>query len=113
MNLYLLAAAAGEAAPESKFGFVEAMKEGGPVAWSILTVMIIMSVGTFYIMFTKLFEQNKVLKQYKTVQSSFWRAASLKEGAAKLEKNSAWRQVVDDGLAAEEQLGHGVGEAAV
>ena len=42
MNLYLLAAAAGEA-PQSNFGFVEAMTEGGPVAWSILAVMVVMS----------------------------------------------------------------------
>lgn len=105
MNLYLLAAAAGEAAPENKFGFVEAMKEGGPVAWSILTVMIIMSVGSFYIMFTKLFEQNKIMKQYGVVQSQFWRAASLKEGATKLEKDSAWRQLADDAVKAQEDHG--------
>ena len=104
MNLYLLAAAAGEA-PENKFGFVEAMKEGGPVAWSILAVMVIMSVGTFYIMFTKIFEQNKMMSQYKTVQSSFWRAASLKEGAAKLDKDSAWRQLADDAIKAQEEHG--------
>ena len=105
MNLYLLAAAAGEAAPESKFGFVEAMREGGPVAWSILTVMVIMSVGSFYIMFTKLFEQNKIMKQYKTVETAFWRAPSLKEGATKLEKNSAWRQLADDAVKAQEDHG--------
>ena len=104
MNLYILAAAAGEA-PKNQFGFMEAMKEGGPVAWSILAVMIIMSVGTFYIMFTKLFEQNKIMKQYKTVQSSFWRAASLKEGAAKLEKDGAWRQLADDAVKAQEDHG--------
>ncbi|MFN9499414.1 MAG: MotA/TolQ/ExbB proton channel family protein, partial [Erythrobacteraceae bacterium] len=101
MNLYTLAAAAGEA-PKNQFGFVEAMREGGPVAWSILAVMIIMSVGTFYIMFTKIFEQNKIFSQYKTVQSSFWRANSLKEGAAKLEKDGAWRQLADDAVKAQE-----------
>ena len=105
MNLYLLAAAAGEAAPENKFGFVEAMKEGGPVAWTILAIMIIMSVGSFYIMFTKLFEQNKVMKQYNTVQTQFWRAGSLKEGAAKLDKDSAWRQLADDAVKAQEDHG--------
>jgi len=105
MNLYLLAAAAGEAAPESQFGFVQAMKEGGPVAWSILGIMIIMSVGSFYIMFTKLFEQNKVMKQYNTVQSQFWRAASLKEGATKLEKDGPWRQLADDAVKAQEDHG--------
>lgn len=104
MNLtYILAAAAADAeAPVNEFGFMKAMEEGGPVAWSILAVMIIMSVGSFYILFTKLFEQNKVMKQYQTVRGSFWRAASLKEGAAKLEKNSAWRQLADDAVTAQE-----------
>ncbi|WP_379923256.1 MotA/TolQ/ExbB proton channel family protein [Erythrobacter sp. R86502] len=105
MNLYLLAAAAGEAAPESQFGFVEAMTEGGPVAWSILAIMIIMSVGSFYIMFTKLFEQNKVMKQYKAVQTQFWRASSLREGATKLEKDGPWRQLADDAVKAQEEHG--------
>ncbi len=105
MNLTLLAAAAAEAAPENKFGFVEAMEQGGPVAWSILTVLVIMSIGSFYILFTKLFEQSKIMRQYKTVQSSFWRAATLKEGAAKLEKISAWRQLADDAVKAQEEHG--------
>ncbi|MBA3862990.1 MAG: MotA/TolQ/ExbB proton channel family protein [Erythrobacter sp.] len=105
MNLTLLAAAAAEAAPENKFGFVEAMEQGGPVAWSILAVLVIMSIGSFYILFTKLFEQSKIMRQYKTVQSSFWRAATLKEGAAKLEKNSAWRQLADDAVKAQEEHG--------
>ena len=65
------------------------MKEGGPVAWSILAVMVIMSVGSFYILFTKLFEQNKIMKQYKAVQTSFWRAGSLKEGANQARKRTA------------------------
>ncbi len=104
MNLYLLAAAGGSA-PESKFGFVEAMREGGPVAWSILAVMIIMSVGSFYILFTKLFEQNKVMKQYRAVETQFWRAPSLKEGATKLEKDSAWRQLADDAVRAQDEHG--------
>ncbi|PKP91826.1 MAG: flagellar motor protein MotA [Alphaproteobacteria bacterium HGW-Alphaproteobacteria-14] len=101
----LLAAAAAEAAPENKFGFVEALEQGGPVAWSILVVLVIMSVGSFYIMFTKLFEQSKIMRQYKSVQSSFWRAASLKEGATKLEKNSAWRQLADDAVKAQDEHG--------
>lgn len=103
MNLtYILAAAADAEAPVNEFGFMKAMEEGGPVAWSILAVMIIMSVGSFYILFTKLFEQNKVMKQYQTVRGTFWRAASLKEGAAKLEKNSAWRQLADDAVTAQD-----------
>ncbi len=103
MLIEILAAAGGEAAPQTSFGFWEAMEQGGVIAWTILTVLVIMSVGSFYILITKLLEQNRILRQYKSVRSSFWRANSLSEGASKLEKNSAWRQLVDDGLAAEAQ----------
>jgi len=104
MLIDILAAAAGEAAPQNKFGFVEAVQQGGVIAISILTVLVIMSVGSFYILITKLLEQNKIFSQYKAIRSgAFWRAPTLKEGASKLDKNSAWRQLVDDGLAAEDQ----------
>lgn len=98
-----LLAAAGEAAPQNSFGFVEAMEQGGIIAWSILAVLVIMSVGSFYILFTKLFEQRKVLAQYKAVRTQFWKTGSLRDGATKLEKNSAWRQLVDDAILAEDQ----------
>jgi len=103
MLIDILAAAGGDAAPQTKFGFLEAMEQGGVIAWSILTVLVIMSIGSFYILITKLLEQNRILRQYKTVRSNFWRANTLSEGASKLEKNSAWRQLVDDGLVAESQ----------
>jgi biopolymer transport protein ExbB len=98
-----LLAAAGEAAPQNSFGFIEAMEQGGIIAWSILAVLVIMSVGSFYILFTKLFEQRKVLAQYKAVRTQFWKTNSLRDGATKLEKNSAWRQLVDDAILAEDQ----------
>ena len=72
----LLAGAAGEG-PQTEFGFMEAMEQGGPIAWSILAVLVIMSVGSFYILITKLLEQNKVLGQYKKVRTQFWRTNSL------------------------------------
>src|SRR3546814_19071292 len=62
-----------------------------------------MFVGSLYILFTKLFEQNKVMRQGRTVEANFWRSATLADGAAKLEKNSAYRQVVEDGLRASAQ----------
>ncbi len=98
----LLTAAAADAAPKTQFGFMEAMEQGGVIAWSILTVLVIMSVGSFYILITKLLEQNKIMKQYRgQVATTFWRAPTLKDGASKLDKNSAWRQIVDDAIAAD------------
>ena len=96
----LLTAAAG-AAPQNKFGIMEALMPGGRPNWiSISTVanLAIMSFGTFFILITKWMEQKKIMSQHSAMRSAFWRAPSLRDGAAKLEKNSAWRQIVDDGL---------------
>ena len=69
----IMAAAAGDA-PENAFGFLEAMEQGGVIAWMILGVLVIMSVGSFYILITKLLEQNRILKQYSNIRSgTFWR----------------------------------------
>ena len=100
-----LLTAAAQAAPQNKFGFAEALEQGGFIAYATVTILGVMSFGSFFILFTKFFEQRKILSQYGALRASFWRAATLKEGAAKLEKNSAWRQIVDDGLAAEEAHG--------
>ena len=105
MFIQMLAAAATAVPPQNKFGFVEALQAGGFFAYATVSILGIMSFGSFYIMFTKLFEQSKVMKQGKEIQSTFWRAATLREGVAKLEKNSAFRQVAEDGLAAEDQHG--------
>jgi len=98
-----LLAAGAAGAPQNKFGFAEALEQGGFIAYATVVILAIMSFGSFYILFTKWFEQSKILRQFNSIRSNFWRAATLREGANKLEKNSAWRQLVDDGLAAEEQ----------
>ncbi len=100
-----LLTAAAQAAPQNKFGFKEALEQGGFIAYATVVILGVMSFGSFFILFTKWFEQAKIMRQYNELKASFWRAPSLKDGAAKLEKNSAWRQIVDDGLAAEEAHG--------
>ena len=99
------AAATTKAAPAAEFGLVSALKEGGAISISVFVVLTIMSVISFYILFTKLMEQQKVLTQAKAVRAGFWRANTLEEGAAKLEKNTPFRQVVDDGISASKQHG--------
>ncbi|MEP7351258.1 MAG: MotA/TolQ/ExbB proton channel family protein [Sphingorhabdus sp.] len=106
MSIEILTAAGAEGAEAAaQFGLIPALREGGPISIAIFSVMVIMSVCSFYIMFTKLMEQQKVLNQAKQVKAGFWRAATLEEGAAKLDKNSAFRQVVDDGISAQKQHG--------
>jgi biopolymer transport protein ExbB len=96
-------AAAGEAAPQNKFGFAEALEQGGFIAYATVIILGTMSFGSFYILFTKWFEQSKILRQFNSIRTTFWKAPTLREGSTKLEKNSAWRQIVEDGLQAEEE----------
>ncbi|MFZ2996892.1 MotA/TolQ/ExbB proton channel family protein [Sphingobium sp.] len=102
-SIIAAAAAPAPAAAANPYGLMEALEQGGVIAWTVFIILVGMSVGTFYVLFTKLIEQQKVINQYKKVRTTFWRSANLKEGSAKLEKNSAYKQIVDDGIAAQDQ----------
>jgi biopolymer transport protein ExbB len=97
------AAPAGEGS--NPYGLLAALEQGGIIAWTVFGILVIMSAVSWYIMFVKLFEQQKILRQARDARRSFWSAPSLKDGASKLEKNSAFRQLVDDGLLASDQHG--------
>ena len=49
MFIYNLAAAAGQAAPQNKFGFAEALEQGGFIAYATVIILGIMSFGSFFI----------------------------------------------------------------
>jgi biopolymer transport protein ExbB len=80
-----------------------ALEQGGTIAWATFIILVIMSAASWYILFVKLFEQQKIINQGKRARATFWQSANLREGANKLEKNSAYRQIVDDGILALEQ----------
>ncbi|MGH6616402.1 MotA/TolQ/ExbB proton channel family protein [Sphingomonas sp.] len=103
MLITILAAGAAPAPGNNPYGFWEALQQGGIIAWSVFSILAFMSIVSFYILFTKLFEQQKIINQARRVRANFWSSNSLREGAAKLEKNSAYRQIVDDGLQAQDQ----------
>ena len=99
----ILAAAPAAGANANPYGLTQALKEGGLISQTVFTILVLMSIFSFYILFSKLFEQQKIRNQYKRVRESFWSSNNLREGSAKLEKNSAYKQLVDDGLAAQDQ----------
>ncbi len=92
-------------AGDNPYGLFQALHEGGVISWSVFVILVIMSIGTFYILFTKLLQQQKIMNQGNKVRSSFWNSPNLKEASTKLEARSAYRSIVDDALVAQEQHG--------
>ncbi|HEV2746984.1 MAG TPA: MotA/TolQ/ExbB proton channel family protein [Allosphingosinicella sp.] len=88
---------------DNPYGLMAALEQGGTIAYATFGILVLMSAASWYILFVKLFEQQKIINQGKRARTSFWQAANLREGANKLEKNSAYRQIVDDGITALEQ----------
>jgi biopolymer transport protein ExbB len=104
-------APAAAAAGENPYGLIPALKQGGIVTQVTFAILVIMSVGSWYIFFVKLFEQQKIIKEGRRARTVFWQAAGpagstdeaaskLASAASKLEANGAYRQIVDDGLTA-------------
>jgi biopolymer transport protein ExbB len=91
------------AAGGNPYGIMQALHEGGLISWTVFIILVIMSIGSFYILFTKLIEQQKIISQGRKVRSSFGNAPNLREASTKLEAKSAYRSIVEDALVAEEQ----------
>ncbi len=89
-------------ATNNPYGLMQALQQGGIITQAIFAVLVVMSLGSWYIILTKWWDQRKVLADASDLEKKFWAAPSLKDGASKLGKNSAFRQIVDDGLRAAE-----------
>src|SRR5687768_2568923 len=92
-------------AGDNPYGLMQALQEGGIISWSVFIILVIMSLGTFYILFTKLMQQQKIISQGNKVRSSFWNSPNLREASTKLEGKSAYRAIVDDAILAQDQHG--------
>jgi biopolymer transport protein ExbB len=91
---------AAAAASENPYGLVDVAQRGGFVSWTVLILLGIMSVGSWFIFFTKYFDQGRILAQARTVERRFWTSGTLNEGIDKLPKSSMFRAVAESGVRA-------------
>ena len=82
------------------YGIEAMLKEGDMVTRSTFVILVIMSMGSWYIIFTKVFEQGKLLRSAKGVGEQFWNAGSIRKGADTLDEKSAFRFIAEIGLRA-------------
>jgi biopolymer transport protein ExbB len=85
---------------ENPYG-LEAMWRGGDIVARItLGILVIMSLGSWYIIVTKVYEQAKMGAQARAAEKSFWTAPSVRQGAAGLKEGSPYRYIAESGLEA-------------
>jgi biopolymer transport protein ExbB len=87
---------------ENPYGLEALWRQGDFVARGTLLIMIIMSIGSWYIIFTKVWEQSKIIRSSRAVDESFWKASSIKQAAAALDEKSAFRYIAEEGVKADE-----------
>ena len=83
---------------ENPYGLEALWKQGDFVSRGTLIILIIMSMGSWYIMFVKVYEQWKLFREAKVVQASFWQAGSVQEGINSLKEASPFRYIAESGI---------------
>jgi biopolymer transport protein ExbB len=85
---------------DNPYGLEALWKGGDMVAKITLVILVIMSMGSWYIIFTKVYEQHKMLRHGKVAEKTFWSAGSIRQGAEGLKKGSPYRFISETGLEA-------------
>ncbi len=85
---------------DNPYGLEALWKGGDLVAKITLTILVIMSMGSWYIIITKIYEQSKMGAQAKDANKKFWKAESVRQGAEVLKKTSPFRFIAESGLEA-------------
>jgi biopolymer transport protein ExbB len=96
-------AAAGTATTElvdNPYGLEALWKGGDIVARITLGILVVMSMGSWYIIITKVYEQFRMNAQARAAEKSFWRAPTVRQGAEGLKRSSPFRFIAESGLEA-------------
>ncbi|MBL8513469.1 MAG: MotA/TolQ/ExbB proton channel family protein [Betaproteobacteria bacterium] len=85
---------------ENPYGFKAILTHGDRVDQFVLAILLIMSMGSWYILIVKLVEQRRILKDAKEAADNFWQAGSLQAGVQALKEDSAFRFIAESGVSA-------------
>jgi len=95
-----VAAAGAEAAGSNPYGMEALITHGTPVSYTILGILLIMSLVSWYITFTKYWDQYRLGKAARNVEKNFWAAGSAREGVDRLPKDDDFRVIAESAIRA-------------
>ena len=88
---------------DNPYGLDALWKGGDIVAKATLAILLVMSVGSWYVLFTKLWEQTRLNRQGRRATETFWSAGAVTEAVATLDQTSAYRFIANAGAEATER----------
>lgn len=84
------------------YGLDALWKGGDFVAKGTLIILVIMSMGSWYIMIVKLLDQTKIIRQGNEARKNFWSANSITDGINALKEGSPYKYVAETAVDAAE-----------
>lgn len=99
----MTAPVAAPAAASEGLGMKAIWDKADMVAKFVLFILVVMSMGSWYILIVKFFEQRRLMKESKAATETFWNAGSLAQGMSTLHEDSAFRFIAEGGLKATER----------
>ncbi|HET7792908.1 MAG TPA: MotA/TolQ/ExbB proton channel family protein [Rhizobacter sp.] len=85
---------------ENPYDLKHLWAQGDVVARGTLIILIIMSLASWYILVTKLFESFKLSSEAKSARQTFFKSASLADGMKTLKQGSAFQFIAESGVEA-------------
>ena len=85
---------------DNPYGLRALWEQGDYVAKITLVLLMIMSIGSWYVLISKLVEQARMSGQAKEAQKAFWKADTVRQGADTLHKQSPFRFIAESALEA-------------
>jgi len=90
---------------ENPYGLQALWAGGDIVSKGTIAILVIMSMGSWYIIVTKVYEQSRMARQARAADKKFWSAPSVRQGADALKQNSPYRFIAESGLEASHKHG--------
>jgi biopolymer transport protein ExbB len=84
---------------ENPYDLRHLIKNGDIVARGTLAILVIMSLGSWYIMLTKVWDQSRMRRQFLQTEKGFWSGRNLQEGISTLKaSDNIFRTIAEQGM---------------
>jgi biopolymer transport protein ExbB len=90
-------------AVHNQFDMLGFLNEAGGLSYSILIVLVAMSLACWFITLTRIWDQRKINQDFVTASKKFWTSGNLQDGIAALGgRDNVFRMLAEDGLRAKQ-----------